>query len=130
MIGTKHELFVCCQILKVCLCSRLSQYFLFNSVILAVAVKLPGDRESNGAQAHLLYTDGVFCALFTPVSDQIGAVPSLLQLHLGLVSLQRSCKPEPPVNNYCTYTAINHSEHEDENSRYHQWNRERLVGRC
>lgn len=74
----------------------------------------------NKPSCHLLYTDGVFSALFTPVSNQVGAVSSVQELHLSLVSLHGPCKPEPPVNNYCTYTAINHSEHEDENSKYNQ----------
>ena len=70
---------------------------------------------------HLPYTDGVFGALFTAVSNQIGAVFSVQELHLSLVSLHGPCKPEPPVNNYCTYTAINHSEHEDENNQNNQY---------
>ena len=52
--------------------------------------------------------------------NQIRAVSSVQELLLGLVSPHRSCEPEPPMNNYCTYTAINHSKHEDKNSRYHQ----------
>lgn len=74
----------------------------------------------NKSSFHLLDTDGVLSALFTPVSNQIGAVSSVQKLHLSLVPLHRPCKPEPPMNNYCTYNAINHSEHEDENSRYNQ----------
>lgn len=41
-----------------------------------------------------LYTDGVLAALFTPVSDQVGAVSPVLELHLGLESLDGSRKPE------------------------------------
>lgn len=50
---------------------------------------------------HILYTDGIFCELFTPVSNQVGAVSSVQELHLGLVSLHRSCKPEARMKN-CT----------------------------
>lgn len=55
-----------------------------------------GNKWKNKLSCHLLYTDGVFRALFTPVSNQIGAVSSVQELHLSLVSLHRPCKPEPP----------------------------------
>lgn len=54
------------------------------------------NKWENKPSCRLLYTDGVFSALFTPVSNQIGAVSSVQELHLSLVSLHRPCKPEPP----------------------------------
>lgn len=42
---------------------------------------------------HLLYAEGVFCALFAPVANQEGAVVSIRKLQLCLASLHWSCKP-------------------------------------
>lgn len=75
------------------------------------------DRKSSH---HSLYTDGIFVALLTPMSNEICAVFPVQELHLSLVSLHWPCKPEPSINNYCTYTAINHSEYEDESGQYSQ----------
>lgn len=56
-------------------------------------------EKTNEPSCHSLYTDGVLSALFTPVSDQVGAVSSVLELHLGLVSLHGPCKPEAAAIN-------------------------------
>lgn len=45
------------------------------------------------AAHHLLYAEGVFCALFAPVANQEGAVVSIRKLQLCLASLHWSCKP-------------------------------------
>lgn len=86
--------------------------------------RLMKDQETScrhkGRQRDSLYADGVFITLFTSVSDQIGSVFLVEELHLRLVSLQRACKPEPSMNNYYTYNAINHPEHEDDNIPYCQ----------
>lgn len=66
------------------------------------AAKINGKKKQNEPSCHSLYTDGVLAALFTPVSDQVGAVSSVLELHLGLVSLHGPCKPEAAVINDCT----------------------------
>lgn len=48
---------------------------------------------ADGAALHLLYAEGVFCALFAPVANQEGAVVSIWKLQLCLASLHWSCKP-------------------------------------